>query len=189
MLIEGIRNWFFFRGEEYRITILGSARFSEQHPDAQKAYELGYRLAQKGAVILTGGGYGIMEAVSRGVKASNGISVGCYVKNIEPTNAYLTQTLSFNSLMSRQNAIMQYSKALVVFPGGFGTLAELLNALVLIQNKQINIPLFLIKSSFWEPLIQYFKETLLNDHQTIDAQDLNSIIITDSIEDVLERLG
>lgn len=188
ILSEALRNWFFFRHQKQRVTILGSARFPEANWHFQKAYQLSQQLAQRGYVILTGGGYGVMEAASRGAHDGGGVAIGCYVKHLESINAYLNQTLTFYSLMSRQSTLIQYSDALIIFPGGFGTLAELLEALVLIQNKQKRMPLFLVGSSFWEPLMNYFRETLLRDHQTIDAWDIESIVITDSIEDVLAGL-
>lgn len=187
--LEVIRNHIFFRHQKHNVTILGSARFSDQNENVKKAYQLSQQFAQKGYVILTGGGHGIMEAASQGAFDAGGKVVGCYVKRIESTNAYLTQTLGFHSLMARQAALIQYSEALIVFPGGFGTLAELLAVLVLIQNKQKKTSLFLIGSSFWEPLTTYFRDTLLKNYQTIDPRDLESILITDSIDEVLKHFG
>ena len=170
------------------ITILGSARFSQDHVNYQKAYQISTALSQKGYAILTGSGLGVMEAASKGAADSNGMALGCYIKSLESVNTYLHKKGGFYSFSSRQKALIDQSDAIIIFPGGFGTLAELMDCLVLIQNKQKSGSLFLIDCSFWEPLIHFFRETLLQNNKTIDAADLNSIFVTDSIEDVLTKI-
>lgn len=181
-----IGSWFFFHRKKKLITILGSARFPQDHPYCEMAYKVSQGLVQKGYTLLTGSGLGIMEAASRGAMERNGIALGCYVKNIESVNPYLSKKMGFYSLAARQKALIEQADMIIIFPGGFGTLAELLNSLVLIQNKYKTRSLFLMGQTFWEPLMQYFKQTLL-ENKTIDADDLNSIYITDSVEDVLRQ--
>lgn len=183
-----LRSWFIFRPKKRRAVVLGSSRFSAENPFYQKAYQLGVQLAQKDYAILTGGGYGIMEAASLGARDGKGMAVGCYVKGLEPINSYLHQALALNSLATRQAVLFQYADALIIFPGGFGTLDELLAILVRFQNKQKRIPLFLVGSIFWAPLMHYFKDTLLEQHKTIDVVDIHSIFITDSVEEILNRM-
>ncbi len=183
-----LHRWWFFRKKKRCIAILGSSRFSIQNVYAQKAYQLSQQLAQKKYCILTGGGYGIMEAASQGAYDVNGFVAGCYVKSLEPVNTYLSQRLAFDSLITRQAALIQYSEALVIFPGGFGTLDELLAALVCLQNKQKKLSIFLVGTDFWKPLIQYFKEILLEQHQTISSEDLNTIFIEDSMDAIITQL-
>ena len=184
-----LKSYFFFRHKKNWVTILGSARFSKQNIFYQKAYQLSQLLVSRGYSILTGGGYGIMEAASRGAKERKGIAVGCYVKGLESLNPYLHDALPFNSLMLRQLALIQYSKALIIFPGGFGTLDELMGALVLIQNKEKHFPIFLVGSDFWEPLMCYFNKTFLIEHKTINLEDLKAILVIDSVETILNHLG
>jgi uncharacterized protein (TIGR00730 family) len=189
IIADAFSSWHCFHyAKQPMVAILGSARFPKNHPYCQKAHQLSYQLAQKGYWILTGGGLGIMEAASQGAFEAKGTALGCYIKNLESANEYLKKSIHFYQIKTREMVMMQHSQAFVIFPGGFGTLSELVNALVFRQNYHKDTPVFLIGSTFWNPLVTYFKTVFLKEYETIDAFDLDTVFITDTVEDILKKL-
>ncbi|MEA2573600.1 MAG: hypothetical protein QOH93_898, partial [Chloroflexia bacterium] len=172
------------------VTMFGSARTSEDDPMYWKAVELGRTLAEEGFAIITGGGPGAMEAANRGAKEANGISIGC---NIElpfeqGTNAYVDISINFRYFFVRKTMFMKYSEAFVIFPGGFGTMDELFEALTLIQTGKVsNFPIILFGSHYWGGLMDWIKTTMLVEKK-ISAEDLNLLVVTDSVEDARNHI-
>jgi uncharacterized protein (TIGR00730 family) len=168
------------------VTVFGSARTPETDPTYGQAVELSRKLAEEGFAIITGGGPGIMEAANRGAKEAGGVSVGC---NIElpfeqGTNAYVDISINFRYFFVRKTMFMKYSEAFVIFPGGFGTMDELFEALTLIQTGKVrNFPVILFGSQYWRGLVNWIKGVMLAEHK-IAADDLKLVIVTDSIEDI-----
>ncbi|HLA96447.1 MAG TPA: TIGR00730 family Rossman fold protein [Pyrinomonadaceae bacterium] len=169
------------------VSIFGSAR---THPDDDMylaAQETARLLAVAGFEIITGGGPGIMEAANRGAFESGKVSVGC---NIElpfeqMPNPYLTKSLSFKYFFVRKTMFIKYSNAYIIFPGGFGTMDELFEALTLIQTRKIrNFPVVMFGSSYWQGLLQWITSTMLNEHY-INEDDLKLIHLTDSPKDAV----
>ena len=170
------------------ISIFGSARTSPEHPDYQSAVKLSKMLSDAGYGIITGGGPGIMEAGNKGAFENGGTSVGLNIKlpMEQHPNPYQTSSLDFRYFFIRKVCFLKYSLAVVVYPGGFGTLDEMSETLTLIQTGKINkIPLVLIGKNFWTPLIDWFKETLVKE-KMISEEDLSLFLITDSPEEALE---
>ena len=136
---------------------------------------------------MTGGGPGIMEAASRGAKEVGGRTVGC---NIElpveqKPNPYLDECLNFHHFFVRKVMLVKYSYAFVVLPGGFGTLDEVFETVTLIQTDKIrDFPIVLMASDFWNPLIQFMRDTLLA-RGTIDEGDFELMKVVDSAEDAV----
>ncbi|HKG96687.1 MAG TPA: TIGR00730 family Rossman fold protein, partial [Pyrinomonadaceae bacterium] len=134
------------------IAIFGSARTKADDPDYKAAQETAALLSAQGFAVITGGGPGIMEAANRGAFEAGGLSIGC---NIElpfeqRPNSYQTLSLTFKYFFVRKMMFVKYSLAFVIFPGGFGTLDELFEALTLIQTKKIrNFPIVLFGKSYW----------------------------------------
>ena len=121
------------------VTVFGSARIKPDDPHYELALKMGAAIARLGFTVMTGGGPGIMEAANRGAFEANGVSVGC---NIElpfeqKPNAYQTLSLKFKYFFVRKMMFVKYSEAFIIFPGGFGTLDELFEALTLIQTRKI----------------------------------------------------
>ena len=164
------------------VSIFGSARTPPAHPQYQAAQETAALLAKAGFEIITGGGPGIMEAANRGAIEAGGISVGC---NIElpfeqKPNPYQTLSVTFKYFFVRKTMFIKYSNAFVIFPGGFGTLDELFEALTLIQTRKIrNFPVVLFGSEFWGGMLEWIKGPMLAEAK-INAPDLDLLHITDS---------
>jgi hypothetical protein len=172
------------------VTVFGSARFREDHPAYQQARELAHQLSLQGFTIMTGGGPGIMEAANRGAREAGGLSVGCNIvlPHEQASNPYVDIDVTFEHFFVRKVLLLKYSYAFVVMPGGFGTLDELFETLTLIQTGKIHdFPLVLFGSAYWEPLIGQMR--LMADAGTIDPDDLNLLLITDSVEAAAAHIG
>jgi uncharacterized protein (TIGR00730 family) len=170
------------------IAIFGSARTKPDDPDYLAAQETAGLLAAKGFAVITGGGPGIMEAANRGAFEAGGLSIGC---NIElpfeqKANPYQTLSLTFKYFFVRKMMFVKYSLAFVIFPGGFGTLDELFEALTLIQTKKIrNFPIVLFGRNYWKGLLDWLGDVVLPDGK-IGMNDMEMFHITDSPAEVVE---
>jgi len=163
------------------VTIFGSARTKPDDVYYDKAVETTRLLAKQGFPIITGGGPGIMEAANRGAQEGNGLSIGC---NIElpfeqGTNPYVERSINFRYFFVRKTMFVKYSTAFIVFPGGFGTMDELFEALTLIQTGKVkNFPLVLFGREYWRGLCEWLAERVAGEGK-IDAKDLNLFHVTD----------
>ena len=170
------------------IAIFGSARTRPDSPEYKAAEETAALLARAGFAVITGGGPGVMEAANKGAFEAGGISVGC---NIElpfeqGTNPYLTRSVTFHYFFVRKMMFVKYSLGFIIFPGGFGTLDELFEALTLIQTHKIrNFPVVLFGSEYWNGLIQWIRDVALKDGK-VSPQDLNLLHVTDSPAEVVQ---
>jgi hypothetical protein len=163
------------------VTIFGSARTLPDDPYYQKAVAVARGLAEAGFPIITGGGPGIMEAANRGAVEGGGLSVGCNIElpHEQGTNRYVRRSMFFRFFFVRKTMFLKYSTAFVVFPGGFGTLDELFEALTLIQTGKVrHFPVVLVGEAYWAPLVSWLRHTVLADKK-IDAGDLNLFTVTD----------
>jgi uncharacterized protein (TIGR00730 family) len=170
------------------VSIFGSARSQPEDPDYKAAQETAALLAQAGFAVITGGGPGIMEAANRGAFEAGGLSIGC---NIElpfeqSSNPYQTRSLKFKYFFVRKMMFVKYSLGFIIFPGGFGTFDELFEALTLIQTKKIsNFPVVLVDSSYWQGLIDWFRQAVLAEGK-ISEIDMQIFHVVDSPQEVLE---
>jgi hypothetical protein len=170
------------------ISIFGSARSKPDDPDYASAYETAALLAKEGFAVITGGGPGIMEASNRGAFEAGGLSIGC---NIElpfeqRPNAYLTRSVTFKYFFVRKMMFVKYSLGFVIFPGGFGTLDELFEALTLIQTKKIrNFPVILFGSDYWMGLLNWIRDYMLPQGK-VNANEVRLFRVTDSPAEVVE---
>jgi uncharacterized protein (TIGR00730 family) len=170
------------------ISIFGSARTRTDDPDYQAAKETAALLARAGFAVITGGGPGIMEAANRGAFEAGGLSIGC---NIElpfeqNSNPYLTKGLKFKYFFVRKMMFVKYSLGFIIFPGGFGTLDELFEALTLIQTKKIrNFPVVLFGSAYWGGLLGWIGDFAMKEGK-VSEQDLKLLHVTDSPAEVAQ---
>jgi uncharacterized protein (TIGR00730 family) len=172
------------------VSVFGSARIGEGEPLYEDARKLGALLAEAGFAVITGGGPGIMEAANRGAKEADGVSVGC---NIElpfeqDPNPYTNLSINFRYFFVRKTMFVKFSDGFVIFPGGFGTLDELFESLTLVQTHKIKrFPIILYGSAYWGGLIDWIVGTLL-ERKTISAEDMNLLVVTDSLEEIRDLL-
>jgi hypothetical protein len=172
------------------VAVFGSSRMQAGSPYYDKAVELGRRLSNAGFSVITGGGPGIMEGANRGANEGKGRSVGL---NIEipleqQPNKYQDLSLSFRYFFIRKLMFVKYSIAFIIFPGGFGTMDELFEALTLSQTKRIGVfPIVLFGRDYWKGLIDWFKSTLVPNN-AIAPEDLDLLSIVDDIHEACEIL-
>jgi uncharacterized protein (TIGR00730 family) len=170
------------------VSIFGSARTSAEDPQYKAAQETAALLVRAGFAVITGGGPGIMEAANRGAFEAGGLSIGC---NIElpfeqKPNPYLTHYMKFKYFFVRKTMFVKYSTAFIIFPGGFGTLDELFEALTLIQTRKIkNFPVVLFGAYYWNGMMRWIEEMMLKEGK-VSANDLRLLRITDSPAEVVE---
>lgn len=170
------------------VTIFGSARLPEDNIHSQNATELARQLSSKGYAIATGGGHGIMGAAHKGSHLAGGSSIGI---NIElpfeqKMNHYITDFVDFHHFFTRKVILSYSAEAYIYFAGGFGTLDELFEILTLKQTRKIpQVPIILFGSEFWNPLQDFISKVLLEENNTISAEDKNLYIITDDFDEAM----
>lgn len=173
------------------VTMFGSAKSKSGSKYYKKAEELSSMLAQRGFNVMTGGGPGIMEAANRGAhKHKNIESIGLNVDlPFEQTpNKYTTIDLNFDYFFSRKVMLVKYSIAYVIFPGGYGTLDELFEALTLVQTKKVTgVKIFVFGVEFYKPLLRFLEKKLYKNGM-ISEQDLHIITLTDDLKQILNEI-
>jgi uncharacterized protein (TIGR00730 family) len=163
------------------VTIIGSARIAADDPMFAAAMETATILAREGFPIITGGGPGIMEAGNRGAVEGDGLSIGC---NIElpfeqDTNPYVRRKMFFRFFFVRKTMLAKYSRALIAFPGGYGTLDELFEFLTLIQTGKMEpVPIVLYGAKYWGPMIEWLRGTVAAEGKVAPA-DLELFKVAD----------
>ncbi len=163
------------------VTIFGSARIGPDDPHYEAAEETARLLAKAGFAIITGAGPGIMEAANKGARVGGGRSIGC---NIElpfeqGANPYVDTLVNFRYFFVRKTMFIKYSVAFIIFPGGFGTLDELFEALTLIQTGKIyRFPVILFGRYYWAGLLRWLQARVLSEGK-ISEGDLDLMLVTD----------
>ena len=172
------------------VTLFGSARTRPGQPQYETCVEVARLLGEAGLTIITGGGPGMMEAGNKGARQAGARSVGL---NIELPfeqggNPYVDVAIDFSYFFVRKTMFVKYAEAFVIFPGGFGTMDELFEALTLIQTGKIrNFPVILFDSSYWQGLVDWLRGTMLAEGK-ISARDLDLFLVTDSPQAVRDHI-
>ena len=172
------------------VTVFGSARFDETHEYYALAREMGRRLGLSGFTVMTGGGPGVMEAANRGARDIGGRSLGCNIElpHEQRPNAYLDRWVDFRYFFVRKVMLVKYSYAFVVLPGGFGTLDEIFETATLVQTGKIrDFPIVLMGRAYWQPLLDFMQETLVA-QGTIDQDDRDRLLVTDSPDEAMAHI-
>jgi uncharacterized protein (TIGR00730 family) len=172
------------------ITMFGSARTKENNSDYQAARSIAGKLCRSGYTVITGGGPGIMEAANRGASEAKGCSVGLNI-NLpmeQTTNPYVNIPVGFRYFFVRKVMFTKYASAVVVMPGGFGTLDEMFEVLTLVQTKKIKpIPIILFNSSYWDGLLQWIRTTMMGTGMLTD-KELSILKVIDDPDDVVKEI-
>jgi uncharacterized protein (TIGR00730 family) len=172
------------------VSIFGSARVGRRNRYYGAARRLAAALVKEGFAIITGGGPGIMEAANRGAKEAGGLSIGC---NIElpfeqGLNEYVDLGMEFRYFFVRKMMFVKYAEGFVIFPGGFGTLDELFEALTLIQTGKVeHFPVVLYGKDYWEGMMQWIRDKPLYEEK-VSAEDLDLVTITSEIDEACEAI-
>ena len=173
------------------VTIFGSARTDENDLYYEKAVMLSDMLGKKGFNIITGGGPGIMEAANKGAYENKNIeSIGLNIDlpMEQKINKFTSIERNFQYFFSRKVMLVKYSIAYVIFPGGYGTLDELFEALTLVQTRKIaSVRIFVVGEDFYKPLFDFIREKLLAEGM-IDKEDLDIITLTDDLDVIVEEI-
>ncbi len=171
------------------ITVFGSARFNEGHEYYESARSVSAKIAKLGFTIMTGGGPGIMEAANRGAYEVGGKSIGCNIElpYEQKPNPYVHKSIDIRYFFVRKVLLLKYSYGFVVFPGGFGTIDELFEALTLIQTgKILKFPIVIYGSKFHKELMEYIDTLAVNG--TISPQDKNLYLVSDIEDEIVEHI-
>jgi uncharacterized protein (TIGR00730 family) len=170
------------------VSIYGSARLREGSPFYQLAFDLGKRLAQQNIAVITGGGPGIMEAANRGAMEGPGASVGLNISLPEEqvNNPYQDIKLNFRYFFVRKFMFVKHAVGFVIFPGGYGTMDELFEALTLVQTNKVKpFPIVLVGTDYWQGLYDWVSTTM-QDTGCVNEGDLKLIHMVDTAEDAAQ---
>lgn len=163
------------------ITVFGSARIKEGHPYYETGVKLGEAIHKAGYATITGGGPGLMEASNRGAQESGGMSIGLGIElpMEQGLNRWVDMGLNFRYFFVRKTMFLKYSQAFICLPGGFGTLDELFESLVMVQTGKIQrFPIILIGTEFWGGLVDWIRSRLV-DEGMISPEDVDLFHVTD----------
>lgn len=172
------------------VSVFGSARIKPEEPLYQQTEQLAAKLAEAGFSVITGGGPGLMEAGNKGAKEAGGESIGLHIHLPleQGANEFVDVRCDFRYFFIRKLMFIKYAMAYVAMPGGYGTLDELSEALVLIQTKRIRpFPIVLLGTEFWGPLVDWFKERLVRDGFCRE-EDLDLFRVTDDIDEAVGHI-
>ncbi|MFZ0033803.1 MAG: TIGR00730 family Rossman fold protein [Sedimentisphaerales bacterium] len=170
------------------VSFFGSARSKPKSRYYKLAEKTASEMVKAGFAVITGGGGGIMEAANKGAAKAGGKSIGLNIEiPLEQVpNEYQNMSLHFRYFFCRKVMFLKYAHGFIAFPGGFGTMDEFTESLVLIQTlKQASFPVILMCSDYWGGLITWMKEKMLKEHHYISPKDLNVFTVVDEPEEAV----
>ena len=172
------------------VSIFGSARVGEESPTYEAARRTARLFAEAGLAVVTGGGPGVMEAANRGAKDAGGLSVGFNIvlPHEQGLNAYCDIGVTFKHFYARKTMFVKAAEGFVIFPGGFGTMDELFEALTLIQTETIgSFPVVLFDSDYWDEMLEWVREEMLT-NGLVSPGDLELLYVTDDPAEAVARV-
>ncbi len=183
---EFVNGYEFLKKYKLAASIFGTSRLGFNDNVYKDAQRLGYKLAEAGFAVITGGGPGVMEAANKGAYEAGGRSVGINIKlpQEQKTNKYVKESIDFNYFFVRKLMLSFASEIYIFFPGGFGTLDELFEMVTLIQTKKSKpIPIILINKQFWKPLLDWIENIIYKENHAICKKDLDILHLVDTADD------
>ncbi|TNE79718.1 MAG: TIGR00730 family Rossman fold protein [Gammaproteobacteria bacterium] len=180
-LVDGIESLARLGGA---VTVFGGARFNSSNRYYDEALRLGSLLGKEGIPLITGGGPGIMEAANRGCYATSATSVGLNISlpTEQAPNAYQDVSLKFRYFFVRKFMFVKHAVGFVIFPGGYGTIDELFEALTLVQTSKVRpFPIILVGRDYWQGLVDWIKNTMLA-NECISEREMHLFTVVDDAE-------
>lgn len=190
IFLEFLRGFEFLSIDRPCVTVFGSARTKEDHPDYVRAREMGRVLAENGFAVMTGGGPGIMEAANRGCRDAGGLSLGAniHLPHEQKPNPYIDRFMEFEHFFVRKVMMVKFSCAFVLSPGGFGTFDEAFETLTLMQTGKIeDFPIVALGTEFWQPMIEFLDERLVG-AGAVDSGAFDLVLITDDAAEAVAHI-
>lgn len=172
------------------VSVFGSARTPQEHPEYRTAREIGQALGRAGYAVVTGGGPGVMEAANRGAVdvGAQSVGLGIELPHEQRLNDWVDLGINFRYFFARKTMFVKYTQGFVVLPGGFGTMDELFEALTLVQTGKVTrFPVILMGTAFWSPLVAWLEQIVARDLK-IAPDDLELFHVTDSVEQAVNIL-
>lgn len=185
IMSEFIKGFEFLRHYKKAVSIYGSLRLGFNSKIYKQACLLSYRLAKDGFTVITGGGSGIMEAANKGAYKAGGKSVGINIKlkQKQKVNKYVIESREFQHFYIRKTMLSFASKIYIFFPGGFGTLDELFEMIVLVQTEKLpRVPIILVDKNYWSPLVKWIEKYLFKKNKAINKSDLEIYHLVDNAD-------
>ena len=186
--VEGFETMSYYKNA---VTMFGSARTHQDHPHYKLAYETAKLLGENKYDIITGGGPGIMEAGNKGAFDAGAGSVGLCIELPfeQKTNPYVKEEIKFRYFFARKVMFLKYAKAVIIFPGGFGTMDEMFETLTLIQTKVLQkMPILVMNESYYTNLVEWIKKDMLKE-KYIDSEDLDLIQYVETPKQALDLIN
>jgi uncharacterized protein (TIGR00730 family) len=190
IMSEFVDGFEFLSQVEPAVTVFGSARTQPDDPYYQLAREIGFKLAKSGFSVITGGGPGIMEAANQGASEAGGRSVGMNIElpMEQKLNPFVNLQVGFRYFFVRKVMFIKYSSAVIIMPGGFGTMDECFEVLTLIQTNKIRrFPIILVGREYWSGLLEWLRSFMLP-RGMIEAADLANFKVMDSVSQILREV-
>lgn len=191
IMAEFIEGFQFLVDLKREVSIFGSTRFTSKNHHYKDAYRLAAMLGKEGFTIVTGGGPGIMEAANKGAYDTGAESVGLNIQlpREQRVNKYVKRAIGFNYFFTRKVMLSASAQAYVFFPGGFGTLDEFFELVMLIQTKKMQpIPLICVGKDYWGTLIGWIYNHVYKQHHAINREDMKIFTLVDNVEQAFEIL-
>jgi uncharacterized protein (TIGR00730 family) len=193
VLWDFIRGMYVFHFLGPCVTVFGSARLANDTPEYEMARAMGMALGQNGFTVMTGGGPGLMEAANRGAREAGGHCVACRIRLSfeQGRNNYVDRSVTFRYFFVRKVMLVSHSCALIVLPGGLGTLDELFEVLTLIQTKKIpSLPIVFVGKQYWQPLLAVIEQMAVAG--TISTAEIKRVmdlmLITDEVAEAIAHV-
>jgi len=169
------------------VAVFGGTKVKQDSKYYELARKVAYKLTKSGYAVMTGAGPGIMEAANRGASEAGGVSVGMNIEipNQQKPNPYITHALYFRYFFVRKVMFAKYSKGVVIFPGGYGTLDEFAEFIALIQTEKVEpFPVVVFDLKYWKGLINWFKSAMIKEG-LLNEKHLNVFKVTDSVDEAV----
>ena len=176
------------------VSIFGSARTSPDNKYFKLAEDIAFKLTQSGYGVITGGGPGIMEAANMGARKGGGRSVGLNIDlpHEQGANMFIDsdKLINFDHFFVRKVMFVKYAQGFIVLPGGFGTFDELFEAITLIQTEKIGkFPIILVGKKYWQGLVEWIKEVMMDEEKYISPGDLDLFSLVDTADEAVEKIN